>query len=100
MKREDFKQIIKLRSYWKIDKRRGNYMLPNGKWLASYVRELVVSQLEVDNLGIRKNGELCYMKYDTETHEYILMPAFLNNEYCTILEMDRRITKLAFEIVR
>ena len=30
MKREDFKKIIKLRSFWKIDKRKGNYKLPNG----------------------------------------------------------------------
>ena len=100
MKRENFKQIIKLRSYWKIDKRRGNYMLPTGKWLSEYVRDLVISQLRVDNLGIRKNGELCYMKYDAQTHEYILMPGLQNNEYCTNLDMDRRITKLAFEIVR
>ena len=100
MKREDFKQIIKLRSYWKIDKRRGNYMLPSGKWLISYVRDLVISQLEVDKLGIRKNGELCHMQYDNETQEYILMPGFQDNEYCTILDMDRRITNLAFDIVR
>lgn len=100
MKREDFKQIIKLRSYWKIDKRKGNYMLPSGEWLSSYIRKLVVSQLEVDKLGIRKNGELCYMKYDIQTHEYILMPGLQNNEYCTLLDMDRRITKLAYEIIR
>ena len=74
-------------------------MLPNGNWLASYVRDLVISQLRVDNLGIRKNGELCYMIYDAETLEYILMPELQNNEYCTILYMDRRITKLAFEII-
>ena len=99
MKREDFKQIIKLRSYWKIDRWRGNYMLPTGEWLSSYIRQLVISQLELDKLGIRKNGELCYMEYEVETQEYVLMPSFKNNEYCTILDMDERITKLAFDIV-
>lgn len=29
MKRENFKKIIKLRSCWEIDKRKGNYELPS-----------------------------------------------------------------------
>lgn len=53
MKREDFKKIIKLRSFWKIDKRKGNYELPNGNRLSSYVRELVESQMKLDGLLIR-----------------------------------------------
>ena len=31
MKRTDFMKIIKLRSVWKVDRRKGNYKLPNGK---------------------------------------------------------------------
>ena len=41
MKREDFKKIIKLRSFWKIDKRKGNYKLPGGDNLSVYVTDLV-----------------------------------------------------------
>lgn len=59
MKRKDFMKIIKLRSYWKIDKRMGNYKLPNGERLSSYVMELVKSQMQLDKLAIRENGNLC-----------------------------------------
>ena len=73
MKREDFKKIIKLRSVWKIDKRKGNYVLPNGEKLSSYVRELVESQMKLDNLLIRNNGDLCFGfggEWSTETKEF------------------------------
>lgn len=48
MKRDDFKKIIKLRSIWKIDRRKGNYTLPNGEKLTIYVKNLVESQMKVD----------------------------------------------------
>jgi len=60
MKRTDFMQIIKLRSVWKVDKRKGNYILPNKKELNNYIEELVKSQMKLDNLGIRENGNLCF----------------------------------------
>lgn len=52
MKREDFKKIIKLRSFWKIDKRKGDYKLPSGDKLSKYIRKLVISQMQLDNLLI------------------------------------------------
>lgn len=55
MKRENFKKIIKLRSCWKIDKRKGNYELPSGKHLLDYILDLVESQMKLDGLGIRAN---------------------------------------------
>ena len=106
MKREDFKKIIKLRSFWRIDKRKGNYKLPNGKRLSSYITDLVESQMNIDNLGIRSNGDLCLMsggERNAETNEfdnYTLMPAFQDNEICSYYEMETRIKKLVSEIIK
>lgn len=105
MKREDFKKIIKLRSFWKIDRRKGNYKLPNGERLSDYVTSLVESQMEIDKLGIRENGDLCFVSgggWNTETKEfndYILMPAFRDNETCSYDDMERRIKRIVQEIV-
>ncbi len=82
MKRENFMKIIKLRSFWKIDRRRGNYKMPSGEPLSHYLSNLVTSQMEIDNLGIRENGDLCLAsggKWNTDKKEfenYTLMPAF------------------------
>ena len=105
MKREDFKKIIKLRSAWKIDKRKGNYILPSGDKLSSYVRELIESQMKLDNLLIRTNGDLCFGsggEWNTETKQfddYTLMPPFENNETCSYDEMEKRITKIVNELL-
>ena len=105
MTREDFKKIIKLRSFWKIDKRKGNYKLPNGKRLSDYVTDLVESQMKLDNLAIRANGDLCVVSgggWNTETKEfedYTLMPAFQDNEVCSFDDMEKRIQSIVREIV-
>lgn len=105
MTREDFKKIIKLRSFWEIDKRKGNYKLPNGKRLSDYITGLVESQMKLDNLAIRANGDLCVVSgggWNTETKEfdnYLLMPAFENNENCSYDDMERRIKRIVQEIV-
>ena len=105
MKRIDFIQIIKLRSFWKIDKRRGNYKLPNGERLSRYIVKLVESQMKIDNLGVRENGNLCFCtggNWNTETNDfddYTLMPAYEDNEICTYDDMERRIKSLVSEII-
>ena len=105
MKREDFKKIIKLRSFWKIDKRKGNYKLPNGEMLSDYIYSLVESQMNVDGLGIRSNGDLCLSSgggWNTETKEfeyYTLMPEFKDNEVCSYDDMERRIKSIVREIL-
>lgn len=104
MKREDFKKIIKLRSFWKIDKRMGNYKLPNGTRLSHYVRELVKSQMQLDNLGILANGDLCFShggEWNEETKnfdDYTLSPTFQDDEICPYDEMEKRITRLVREL--
>lgn len=106
MKREDFKKIIKLRSDWKIDRRTGDYFLPSGEKLSTYIANLVVSQLEIDNLGIRENGDICSMSggdWNTESKEfdnYTLLPEFESNEICSYEEMEKRISRLVREIVQ
>ena len=105
MKREDFKKIIKLRSFWKIDKRKGNYKLPNGKRLSDYITSLVESQMKLDNLAIRENGDLCVASgggWNVETKEfddYTLMPAFQKTEVCSFDDMEKRIKSIVREIV-
>lgn len=105
MKREDFKKIIKLRSFWKINRRKGDYKLPNGERLSDYVQGLVESQMQLDSLGIRENGDLCMVSggaWNTETKEfdnYTLMPAFENNENCSYDDMEKRIKFIVYEII-
>ena len=105
MKREDFKKIIKLRSFWKIDRRKGNYKLPNGERLSDYVVDLVESQMKLDNLAIRANGDLCVAsggRWNTETEEfedYTLMPAFQKTEVCSFDDMEKRIRVIVSEII-
>ena len=99
MKREDFKKIIRLRSYWKIDKRRGNYKLPNGDRLSEYVERLVRTQLELDKMGIRNNGNICDCDYPISMADYILHPPYGITELCTYDDMERRIKRLVNEIV-
>ena len=105
MKREDFKKIIKLRSMWKIDKRKGNYKLPSGKYLSDYVTRLVESQMKIDNLGIGKDGDLCFMsggewnKEAKKFNDYTLMPLYKDNEICSHTEMEKRINDLIRELL-
>lgn len=105
MKREDFKKIIKLRSCWRIDRRRGNYTLPNGEKLSSYVRDLVESQMELDNLGIAKSGDLFFAvggAWDSEKTEfssYKIMIPFGQDEICSWDNMENRIDRLVSEII-
>lgn len=105
MKRENFKKIIKLRSCWKIDKRKGNYKLPSGKHLLDYILDLVESQMKLDDLGIRANGDLCFTSggnWNVEANEfndYVLMPDFESNEVCSYDEMEQRISCLIRELL-
>lgn len=106
MKRIVFIKIIKLRSIWKIDKRRRDFDLPNGNKLSTYIKHLVETQMEIDSLLIRENGDLCNCvggNWNKETKmfdDYTLLPAFEDNETCSIDEMERRVNKLVYEIIQ
>lgn len=54
MKKEDFAKIIRLMSFWKIDKRKGNYRLPAGD-LIDYVDDLIRKFCNNNNYVITKD---------------------------------------------
>lgn len=95
MERKNFKNIIKNRSFWTIDRRKGNYKLPSGCRLSDYVLNLIETQLELDNLGISKNGN-CY--YYDKTNNFLIVP-FGENEPTTEEQQVRRINNLCYEII-
>ena len=52
IKREDFKQIIKLRSFWKIDRRRGNYELPDEVLHELGVETIPIPRTQIERVDI------------------------------------------------
>lgn len=106
MKRENFIKIIRLRSKYKITPRKGNYKLPSGSPLSKYVAKLVKSELELDGLLVRSNGDLCYGKwgyYDEEEKcnvDCFLMPEYPQmHENCSCKEMKQRINDLIYDVI-
>lgn len=95
MKREDFIRIIKIRSAWKIDRRKGNYKLPSGNSLRSYVYDLSLQQMNLDRLGIGKDGNL----YSIDPDGTYLMIPFSDNEPTTPEEQDARFERLVIDII-
>lgn len=65
-----------------------------------------LDKMELDNLQIRENGNLCFGTggaWNTKTNEfddYTLLPAFERNETCSYDEMEKRITRLISEILQ
>lgn len=97
MKRENFKSIIKNRSCWKIDKRKGNYTLPNGERLNTYIESLVNSQMEIDNLGVAEDGNLYFS--DIKLERVVIYPPFKDAESCSWDDHEKRIERLIYEII-
>lgn len=93
MTRKELATIIKARSIWKIDRRRGDYRLPSGNRLSEYVYDLVESQLALDNLGILANGNMAFL------NNKILMPAFKPTEETTQDEQVKRIEQFVNELI-
>lgn len=61
--------------------------------------------MKIDNLGIRKNGDLCSCVgggWNTENkdfNDFTLFPDFEEKETCSYDDMERRIERLVSEIV-
>ena len=98
MTRRSFITIIRARSFWKIDRRRGNYRLPNGDTLSNYVEHLIWSQLGIDHLGIDIHGNMHEIAAGADGLMTIFMP-FGDDEYTTEDDQERRVKILAREIV-
>lgn len=97
MKREDFKKIIKLRSIWKVDKRKGNYRLPSGEKLSDYLFRLVDEQMSLDSLWIAKDGNLYDGEFSKVKKEYIIF--LRENESCSLEGMVNRMDALVLEML-
>ena len=98
MTRKELQTIIKARSTWKIDRRKGDYKLPNGERLSNYVYNLVESQLALDNLGILANGNIAFLSIDLN-NEQVLMPPFKSGEKTTQAEQAERIEQFVNELI-
>lgn len=98
MTRENFKKIIKLRSCWKIDKRKGDYKLPSGDNLSSYVSDLVYQQLEVDKIAIASDGNLYSYGGGGYNEDFVIWIPFSENETCSYDMQERRVNILIREI--
>lgn len=97
MTRKELATIIKARSIWKIDRRRGDYKLPNGERLSEYVYDLVESQLSLDNLGILTDGNMALL----DSEQQVLMPLslFKPNEKTSEDEQAKRIEQFVNELI-
>ena len=93
MKRADFKKIIKIVSDWTIDKRRGNYTLPNGETLSGYLRTITERFLHNNGMAISESGNV-YNIIDGE----IFIP-FAENEKYDYLTQSERIEKIVKEMI-
>lgn len=98
MKRENMQKIIKFRSIWKVDKRKGNYKLPNGERLSVYLGELLREQMTLDSLLIASDGNLYTGTWTTPRDAVIMIP-FGKDESTTLLEHERRCEKLIREML-
>lgn len=105
MKRTDFIKIIRLRSAWKISKSKGNYDLPGGAKLSSYIGNLVDSQLAIDNLAVARDGNLCdavggaWNKEKKIFDDYRLIIPFKDYEVCSYDDQQERLKKLVYDII-
>lgn len=97
MKREEFKQVVKAFSFWRIDKRKGDYKLPSGERLSNYLEDLTSEICENNKLAFAKNGNL-YEKI-TFGGENILFIPFAENENFDNEEQEKRIKSFVFELL-
>lgn len=59
MNKKEFEKVVKCFSFWKIDKRRGNYKLPNGERLKDYLLDLVDDLLTNNKLALDADLNAC-----------------------------------------
>lgn len=78
-----------------------------GEKYIAYITSLVKSQMKIDELGIKSDGNLCFcvggkwiFEGDVKKYlEYTLMPEFIAEETISSDEMEKRIENLVLEIM-
>lgn len=93
MKRADFKKVIKIMSDWRIDKRKGDYRLPNGEILSGYVCTITEKFLHNNGMAIAEDGNIYYIINDE-----MFIP-FVSDEKYDYLTQSERIEKLVKEMI-
>ena len=93
MGRADFKKVIKIMSGWRIDKRKGNYRLPNGEKLSGYVCTITEKFFFFFFMAIAEDGDIYDIVNDT-----IFIP-FADDEKYDYLKQSERIEKLVKEMI-
>lgn len=94
MTRQDFKKVIKLMSMWTIDKRKGNYRLPSGTPIKTYLFDLVDEFLTNNKMEIAKNGNVYKTFQNT-----IYIPFGEDEEMPTSDEHDKRIRMMVNDLI-
>jgi hypothetical protein len=97
MKREEFKQVVKAFSFWRIDKRKGNYRLPSGARLSFYLEELTSDLCNNNKIAFAKNGNV-YAVLKQGNDDIIFIP-FAEDENFNNAEQEKRIKSFAWELL-
>ena len=95
MKRKEFKIVIKAISDWKIDKRKGNYRLPSGRFLSDYLEEIGEDFLKAFRKAISIDGDI----YDYIPETSTIFRPFLDNERTCEDEQRKRLQGVIFEML-
>lgn len=97
MRRDEFKQVVKAFSFWKIDKRKGNYRLPSGARLSNYLEDLTNDLCENNKIAFAKNGNL-YKKIIFDGKDIISIP-FAEDENFNNAEQEARAKSFVWELL-
>lgn len=94
MKKNAFEQVVKAFSIWRVDRRKGNYTLPNGKRMADYLEELTGELLKTNRLAFRKNGDVGELIGENE----IFTPC-AEDERTTDAEQEKALKKFVYDLL-
>ena len=95
MNKKELKTVIKAISDWKVDKRKGNYRLPNGRFLSDYLEEIGEDFLKAFSKAISINGDI----YDYNPQTATILRPFLDNEQTCQAEQRKRLKAIIFEML-
>lgn len=93
MNKKEFEKVVKCFSFWKIDKRRGNYKLPNGERLKDYLLNLVDTILINNYLALDADLNAC------EVLDNKIFKPFGIDEAIDSSEQEQRVIKVVNNLI-
>lgn len=99
IKRNDFTKIVKMLSFWKIDRRKGNYELVGGKKLKDYLFDLVQGFCLDNSLAFGDDGHLHYAEREKASVKmfYFWMPKVEETtSYEQVIRIERFISEMLY----